>query len=88
LFIEDYLKRHLPELTFFRPEATYLIWIDFKNWQLNHKKLRDFLVEKARVGLNDGVSFGIEGKGFMRLNVASPRSLIEQALEQIKAARG
>jgi cystathionine beta-lyase len=87
LFIEEYLKEYLPELSFFRPEATYLIWINFQNWGMNQKELRQFLAKEAKVGLNDGVSFGVEGKGFMRMNVASPRATIEKALMQISEAR-
>ncbi len=87
LFIEDYFRKYLPELFFYRPEATYLIWINFKAWGLTQKELKHFMVGKAKVGLNDGVSFGNEGEGFLRLNVASPRSVIEKALNQIKEAR-
>ncbi|TRX62249.1 MalY/PatB family protein [Carboxylicivirga sp. M1479] len=87
LFIERYLSESLPELRFFRPEATYLIWIDFKNWQLSQKDLKKFLIEDAKVGLNDGISFGPEGNGFMRLNVASPISVIKQALDNITKAK-
>lgn len=87
LFIERYLSENLPELRFFRPEATYLIWIDFKKWQLSQKDLKKFLIEDAKVGLNDGISFGPEGNGFMRLNVASPISLIKQALDNITKAK-
>ncbi|WP_289055503.1 MalY/PatB family protein [Carboxylicivirga marina] len=87
LFIEEFLKNKLPELSFFRPEATYLIWIDFSEWSLNQKHLKEFLAYKAKVGLNDGLSFGAEGRGFMRLNVASPRAVLKQALEQIYESR-
>lgn len=86
-FIDSYLREHLPELTFFKPEATYLIWINFKAWNLSQKELKAFLTEQAKVGLNDGLSFGNEGEGYMRMNVASPRSVLAKALEQIKAAR-
>ncbi len=87
LFIENYLKEHLPELNFFRPEATYLMWVNFKAWNMTQKELKSFLIDKAKVGLNDGISFGNEGEGYMRLNVASPRVIIEKALNQIKEAK-
>ncbi|WP_430817280.1 MalY/PatB family protein [Carboxylicivirga sp. RSCT41] len=86
LFIENYLKDKLPELEFFRPEATYLIWINFKNWKMNQKQLKEFLAFNAKVGLNDGLSFGSEGRGYMRMNVASPKITIEKALNQIAEA--
>ncbi|WP_430811168.1 MULTISPECIES: MalY/PatB family protein [unclassified Carboxylicivirga] len=87
MFIEEYLGLYLPELSFYRPEATYLLWIDFSSWGMSQRDLRDFLVNKAQVGLNDGLSFGREGKGYMRLNVASPRATLQQALQQIREAR-
>lgn len=87
ILMEEYFKENLPELHFYRPEATYLIWIDFRSWGLNQKELKEFLINKARVGLNDGQTFGLEGRGFMRLNVASPRALIQRALTQITEAR-
>ncbi|MBQ3190050.1 MAG: cystathionine beta-lyase, partial [Bacteroides sp] len=46
----------------------------------------DFFVDKAHLALNDGTSFGKEGEGFMRLNVASPRSVLEQAMKQLAEA--
>ncbi|MCT4587870.1 MAG: PatB family C-S lyase [Carboxylicivirga sp.] len=86
LSLEAYLAKNLPELQFYRPEATYLTWIDFRKLGMTQKELKSFLVDKAKVGLNDGMSFGQEGRGFMRLNVASPRKVIEQALVQISEA--
>lgn len=87
LFVEDFLKEKLPEISFYRPEATYLIWMSFKAWNKSQKEIKDFLVKEAKVGLNDGVSFGKDGEGFMRMNIASPRSVLEQALNQIYEAR-
>ncbi|MCU4157305.1 PatB family C-S lyase [Carboxylicivirga sp. A043] len=87
LFVEEFLRENLPELSFFRPEATYLIWINFKDWGLSQKQLRQFMANEAKVGLNDGVSFGMEGAGYMRMNVASPRATLEKALNQIVEAR-
>ena len=87
LYIESFLKEHLSEVCFFRPEATYLIWLNFKKWNLSQKELKKFMITKAKVGLNDGVSFGAEGEGYLRLNVASPLAVIKKALEQIVEAR-
>jgi len=87
LFIERFLKEHLSDVTFFRPEATYLIWLNFKQWNMSQKELKRFMISDAKVGLNDGTSFGIEGEGYLRLNVASPLSVIKKALEQIVEAR-
>jgi cystathionine beta-lyase len=53
---------------------------------LSQEALVDFFVDKAHLALNDGTAFGAEGEGFMRLNVASPRSVIEQAMKQLAEA--
>lgn len=65
------------------PEATYLVWLDFREMGLDDESLARHLIEKAGVGLNQGVQFGEEGSGFMRLNAAAPRAVLEKALKQV-----
>ena len=86
-FVLSFFNTNLPEIKIYKPEATYLIWIDFSAWQLTQPELKEFLVTKAGVGLNDGMSFGVDGEGFMRMNIASPRSILEKALNQILRSR-
>lgn len=85
-FVEDYLKQHLPEIKPWRPEASFLIWLDCRALKLNHEQLIDLFVNKAKLALNDGEMFGKEGAGFMRLNIGCPRQTIEKALKQLEAA--
>ena len=85
-FVENFLQENLPNIHFHRPEATYLLWLDFSYLQWEQKKLVDFLVNKAEVGLNDGSLFSPGGEGFMRLNVACSRNVLEKALVQIQLA--
>ena len=85
-FVHDFLKEHLPEVRFHRPEATYLLWLDFRAFNWTQEKLNDFLINQAGVGLNDGAQFNPGGEGFMRLNVACSRALLEKALNQIVEA--
>ncbi|WP_281976040.1 MalY/PatB family protein [Halobacillus litoralis] len=70
-------------LKVFPAEGTYLLWIDCRGLQMNQKELKSFMQKKAKVGLNDGVSFGDEGKGFMRLNIAAPKSTLEEGVSRI-----
>ncbi len=86
LFLEDYLKHHIPCIKPMRPEASFLVWLDCRELHLDHDELNDLFVNKARLALNDGEMFGKEGAGFMRMNVAVPRSIIRQALEQLTEA--
>ncbi|HKL72246.1 MAG TPA: PatB family C-S lyase [Marinilabiliaceae bacterium] len=86
MLVDDFLKTHLPEIKMIIPEATYLLWLDFRAWGMRSVDLRKFMSENAGLGLNDGRTFGKEGEGFMRLNVASSRATIETALNQLYQA--
>ncbi len=80
----DYIEEELPDIEAFHPEGTYLLWLNFARYQMSTNELQNFLIQKARVGLSGGTFFGMEGEGFMRMNMATHRPLIMQALNQIK----
>ncbi len=86
LFVEDYCKKHMPQLKPLRPEASFLVWLDCRQLGIDHKQLVDLFVNKAHLALNDGEMFGQGGEGFMRMNVGTPRSVLQQALEQLRQA--
>ena len=67
-------------------EATYLIWLDCRDLNLTQEELVNFFINKAKLALNDGSTFGDEGMGYMRMNLGCPRSVLEQALLQLKDA--
>lgn len=85
-FTEDYLRRNIPSVRAIRPEASFLVFLDCRELGLSQEQLVGLFVDKARLALNDGEMFGSQGKGFMRLNVACPRSVLEKALGQLKEA--
>ena len=85
-FLEDFLAARLPQVSVMKPEATFLVWLDFRAYGMNDRELSRFLVEKAGVGLNNGARFGTGGDGFQRLNIACPRSVLQEGLERISAA--
>lgn len=87
-FVTDYCATHIPSVKPLRPQASFLVWLDCRALKLDHEQLVDLFVNKARLALNDGEMFGKEGKGFMRMNVASPRSVLEKAMEQLREAVG
>ena len=62
------------------------MWLDCTGLGMSHDALIDLFVNKARLGLNDGAMFGKSGSGFMRLNVAVPRSILMQAMQQLADA--
>src|SRR5690606_9578812 len=81
-FAEQYFREHLPAVNVFRPEGTYLMWIDCNPLGLDVAGLKDLMYKEAKVAFNEGSTFGAEGAGFLRINLACPRSLLEQALER------
>ena len=85
-FVDEYLKAHAPKIKVIRPQASYLVWLDCREMGMTQEALNDFFVDKAHLALNDGAMFGKEGEGFMRLNVASPRSVMEKAMKQLAEA--
>jgi cystathionine beta-lyase len=82
----DYCHAHLPQIKPVKPEATYMMWLDCRQMGLSGKELHRFFIEKAGVGMNEGSAFGPGGEGFMRINLACPRSVVEKALKQIDRA--
>ena len=85
-FTENYLREHIPGIGMIRPQASYLIYLDCRGLGLTQEELVRLFVDKAHLALNDGTMFGEPGKGFMRLNIGCPRSVLEQALKQLETA--
>lgn len=85
-FVVDYCEKHIPKIKTFAPDATYLMWLDCRALGLTNQQLHDFMIQKAKLGLNDGCSFGRQLEGFMRLNAACPRATLRRAMEQLEAA--
>jgi cystathionine beta-lyase len=85
-FLIGFLEQRLPHIRAFRPEGTYLVWLDFRKLGLDDKNLKDFLVQRAGLGLSEGSTFGPGGEGFQRMNIGCPRSLLEQALTKLEQA--
>lgn len=79
-FMRDFLATNLPQIKVVEPEGTYLAWVDFSGLGLEPETLHKKLIEEARIHFNTGDSFGPEGKDFMRINIACPRSTLEEAL--------
>ncbi|CDQ21311.1 MalY/PatB family protein [Halobacillus karajensis] len=67
-------------------EGTYLLWMDCRELGMTQSELKSFMQKEAKVGLNDGASFGVEGEGFMRLNIAAPKSIIEEGVSRMVKA--
>ncbi len=84
--IRSYCAENIPQIKPNIPDATYLVWLDCRDLGMDNETLRRFMIEKAGLGLNEGYTFGRSLSGYMRLNAACPRSVLEKALGQLKAA--
>lgn len=83
LFAKQYLEENLPAVNVIVPEGTYLLWLDFTETGLSDFEINDRILNKAKVWLDNGNMFGSEGEKFVRLNCATPRSILKEALQRI-----
>jgi len=85
-YVRDFVKKNLPKAYFVEPEGTYLIWIDFSGYGFTSAELEHVMVDEAKLWLDSGKVFGPATEQFERFNLACPRSTVEQAMKQLKAA--
>ena len=85
-YVVNFIKEKLPQIKTYKPESTYLMWLDFSEIFDKQEKLIDFLINQAKLGLNDGTTFSEDYVRFARLNIASPRSIIKEGLERLESA--
>lgn len=85
-YVCDYCAKNIPQIKPNCPDATYLMWLDCRALGMSNEELRDFFIHKAKLGLNEGYTFGRSLSGYMRLNAACPRATLEKAMAQLKVA--
>lgn len=85
-FVKDYISRRMPGVRIAEPQGTYLLWLDFRSCGIDNARLGNFIREDAKVGLEPGLIFGCKEVGFERMNIACPRSVLEQGLARIESA--
>lgn len=86
-YIDAFLKEHLPKAHMVPSEGTYLAWIDFNGYvNGDAEKLEEIMQKKAKVALDEGYIFGDAGRGFERINIATPRSVVEDCMNRILEA--
>ena len=84
-YLVTYFEEHAPRVKVMQPEGTYLIWVDFSDYGLSDDILYGLFRDEAKVILNNGTSFGVEGKGHVRVNIAAPLEHVKQAVQRIVA---
>ena len=85
-FVESFCHEWIPQVKPLRPQASFLIWLDCRGLGLNHDDLISLFIDKAGLALNDGEMFNPGGEGFMRLNIGTPRKVVEEALIQLESS--
>jgi cystathionine beta-lyase len=85
-FLAEYVRARMPGVRMARPEGTYLAWLDCRDARIPGGDPFTFFLERARVALNDGKTFGPRGDGFVRLNFGCPRTLLVEGLERMRGA--
>ena len=85
-FTIDFCKERIPQIKPLRPQASFLVWLDCRGLGLNHEQLVSLFIDKAGLALNDGEIFNPGGQGFMRLNIGTPRQILEEALTNLENA--
>lgn len=83
LFAKKYIEENAPQIKVLVPEGTYLLWLDFSKTGLSDSEINDRVLNKAKVWLDSGSMFGKEGEKFQRINCATPRIILEDALKRI-----
>ncbi|MHA2163535.1 MAG: MalY/PatB family protein [Candidatus Thorarchaeota archaeon] len=85
-FLEEFIAEKIPGLKLYPLEGTYLAWVDCTSLDMNDEELNEFMLKKAKLWLDEGTLFGTGGSMFMRINIACPRSILKQALENLEKA--
>ena len=86
-FVAEYVAENLPAAKTYVQDGTYLMWLDFTALGLSQKELMEKVVG-AGVAPNDGSHYGIEGNGFLRINIGTQRAMLKEGLERLKTIFG
>ena len=84
-YVSDFLTTNLPKVKFHKPQATYMMWLDFNGYGLSEEELWHKMTQEANLGFNRGKDFGEAGNGFFRINLACPRTTVEEAMRRLKS---
>ena len=85
-FTIDYVAKYMPKIYVYRPEGTYLMWLDCSKLPLSPKERDEWIINEAKLWLDTGSMFGVDGEDFERINVACPRKTLEEGLDAWRRA--
>lgn len=84
-FLKKYLEKNMPELEVIPSEGTYMAWVQTEKLQISPEELEKFFIEDAKVSVYMGSRYGKHTDSFIRINIATSRSYLQEALERIRA---
>ena len=87
-YVSEFMVAHLPKVKFHKPQATYMMWLDFTGYGLSEEELWHRMTQEANLGFNRGKDFGEAGGGYFRINLACPRTTVEEAMKRLKVVFG
>ena len=85
-YMREFISASIPKIRFVEPEGTYLVWLDFSEYGLSQDELDRRITEDAGLWLSSGITFGAEGEGFQRVNIACSKATLITALGQLERA--
>jgi len=85
-YISDFIQNHIPNIRLIQQEGTYLVWLDVSQLPIQGIELIQYLAKHAKIGVNNGDRFGKPGEGFIRMNISCPKSIIVDAMHNLKSA--
>lgn len=84
--VKSFIEERIPQIKVMESEGTFLVWMDCRGLGMGDEELDTFVREQARLILSPGHIFGEEGRGFQRMNIGCPRSLVREALQRMESA--
>ena len=85
-YAKAFISENLPKAKVVDPDGTYLLWVDFSGYGITQDELEDRILNRAKLWLDAGAIFGAETALFERFNLATPRSVVEEAMSRLKSA--
>ncbi|MGE5389580.1 MAG: MalY/PatB family protein [Deltaproteobacteria bacterium] len=86
LLVKSFVEERIPQIKVIESEGTFLVWLDCRGLGMDDKEMNRFIRDNARLILSPGHIFGDEGKGFQRINIGCPRSVVREALQRLESA--
>jgi len=82
-YVKNFVAANLRQVKVADLQGTYLMWLDFNEFNMPHDKLEDIMANRSKLWPSSGAAFGEAGAGFFRFNIACPKSTLEEAMDRL-----